>query len=45
MFEDKDKPMTDVNNEEQYISSNDVYIFSRVLGHLEITKGHKWVER
>ena len=30
---------------EKIITSNDVLIFQRYLGHLEIVNGHRWVER
>jgi hypothetical protein len=30
---------------EDFINKDDRIIYSRVLGHLEIENGHKWIER
>ena len=44
-FDQKSKPTTDVHSEELNIPINDQYVFQRILGHLEIIGGHRWVER
>ncbi|CDW71199.1 UNKNOWN [Stylonychia lemnae] len=44
-YDQQNKPSTDVHYEEKNIPNKDQYIFSRILGHLEIQNAHKWVER